>query len=62
MMLKVEPWHRRHALQIACQLPEKHDDAMAVLCAAMDLVKDFLAEPTPDQKPAPVIQLVREQP
>jgi hypothetical protein len=41
--MKVQAWHRRHALNIASQLPEDHDDALAVLCAAMDLVQGFLA-------------------
>ena len=49
-------WHRRRALILARQLPEGHDDAMAVLCLTMDLVQEFLTnkqdEPEPAKKPA----------
>jgi len=30
-------------MMIASQLPEDHNDALAVLCAAIDLVQGFLA-------------------
>jgi hypothetical protein len=32
------PWHRRHAMQIAMQLPEDFDDAVAVLRATESLL------------------------
>ena len=32
-----------------------------MLRLAMQIVTDFLAEPEPDRKPAPVITLVRDQ-
>jgi hypothetical protein len=52
--MKEQPWHRRHALMIASQLPEDHNDALAVLCAAIDLVQGFLAgeQDKPAKKPA----------
>lgn len=55
--IKVEAWHRRQALMIASQLPEDYDDALAVLCAAIDLMKDFVHgdQREPERKPAPVI-------
>ena len=42
---------------IASQLPEDYDDALAVLCAAIDLMKDFVHgdQREPERKPAPVI-------
>jgi hypothetical protein len=54
--MKEQPWHRRHALMIAAQLPEDHNDALAVLCAAVDLVQGFLAgEPEPVRKPTATV-------
>lgn len=39
-----ETWHRRHAVQIAAQLPENAKDALRVLELARELVEKFLAE------------------
>jgi hypothetical protein len=33
-----KPWHRRHAIQLAAQLPECKEDALFILDAAMRLV------------------------
>jgi hypothetical protein len=53
--MKVQLWHRRHALMIASQLPEDPNDALAVFGAAMDVVREFLAgkqdEPETAEKP-----------
>lgn len=38
----VEPWHRRHAIQILAALPETREDALAVLELARGLVESFL--------------------
>jgi hypothetical protein len=35
-------WHRRHAIMIASQLPDKPEDALLVLQAAKELVEMFL--------------------
>jgi hypothetical protein len=49
MRVKSDGWRRRHALQIVAQLPENHDDAIAVLELARELVDGFLAgEGQPD--------------
>jgi hypothetical protein len=40
-------WHRRHALQIAMQLPEDKAHALIILEAARKLVTDYLGEDTP---------------
>lgn len=37
-------WLRRQAIQIAAQLPEKREDALAVLAYAKTLTEDFLGE------------------
>jgi hypothetical protein len=50
-MSKIEPWHRRHALQLACQLPDGIDDALTILRLARELVEDFLIEPEGDCRP-----------
>ena len=52
--MKMQLWHRRHAMMIAGQLPEDREDALAVLGAVTDLVQGFLAagdEPKPAKKP-----------
>jgi hypothetical protein len=36
--MKEKPWHRRHAIQLAAQLPEGREDALAILDAARRLV------------------------
>ncbi|MFB9264104.1 hypothetical protein ACFFWD_13125 [Bradyrhizobium erythrophlei] len=50
--------HRRHALQLACQLPEDSEDALIVLRLTTQLVTDFLAVDEPEKKSASVIALV----
>lgn len=40
-----ENWHRRHAIQIAAQLPENPDDAILVLELTKELVETFLKAP-----------------
>ncbi|WP_426615394.1 hypothetical protein [Bradyrhizobium sp. McL0616] len=56
--MKENSWHRRHAIQLAAQLPEKNGDALAILRLATELVTDFLAEPEAAPKPAPVVALI----
>lgn len=41
MKATYEAWHRRLALQIASQMPEKLEDARAVLACIEDLVGGF---------------------
>jgi hypothetical protein len=41
--------HRRHAIQIAAQLPEAQADALLILEAARALVLSFLGEDHPEQ-------------
>lgn len=38
-----QAWRRRHAIQMAAQLPENHEDALAVLALLKELVDSFLA-------------------
>jgi hypothetical protein len=54
-MAKEESWHRRHAVMLASQLPDGIDDSLIILRLATQLVTDFLAEPEPVQRPAPVV-------
>jgi hypothetical protein len=42
--MKIEQWHRRHALMLASQLPEKSDDAIIILRLAIELAEGFLAD------------------
>ncbi|WP_409188787.1 hypothetical protein [Bradyrhizobium sp. RDM4] len=56
--MKVENWHRRHAVMLASQLPEETEDALTVLRLATQLVTGFLAADEPTQKPAPVVVLI----
>lgn len=39
------PWHRRHALLLASQLPEDTNDAKMVMAALAELMDTFLAQP-----------------
>lgn len=41
-MVEAQDWHRRHALQLAAQLPEKVEDALIVLGLCQGLVEGFL--------------------
>ncbi|MCK1518437.1 hypothetical protein IVB22_39415 [Bradyrhizobium sp. 190] len=38
--MKEQPWHRRHAIQLAAQLPESREDALLILDAARRLRHD----------------------
>lgn len=38
----IENWHRRHAIQIAAQLPDDPEAALVVLELAKSLVEGFL--------------------
>jgi hypothetical protein len=58
--MKIENWHRRQALQIACQLPDGKGDALAVLECVMDLVTTFLQTDAPEPRKAQVVTLVRD--
>lgn len=40
-------WHRRHAIQIAAQLPERPEDALLVLELARELIEGFLGGQEP---------------
>ncbi|UQD95816.1 hypothetical protein [Bradyrhizobium japonicum] len=53
--MKENSWHRRHAIQLASQLPDGNEDAMIILRLMARLVTDFLDAPEPTQKPAPVV-------
>lgn len=48
-------WRRRHAIQIAAQLPEAPEDALVVLELAKQLVETFLLEGQPRLSPAIVV-------
>jgi hypothetical protein len=60
--MKIEHWHRRHALRIARQLPDGRDDALAVLECARELVTAFLQADAPEPVKAPVVSLIRSRP
>jgi hypothetical protein len=47
--------HKRHALQLAAQLPERQEDALQVLKYLRELVEGFLA---PDQPKRPTLVVV----
>lgn len=56
--------HRRHALQLACQLPEDATDALLILDAARELVETFLmpAGTTTDTPALTVVSFNRGDP
>ena len=43
MGMHCEAWHKRQAVQIAAQLPEKAEDALIVLALCRELVEGFLS-------------------
>lgn len=59
-MAEILPWHRRHAMQLASQLPDGTADAVIILRLAIELAEGFLAGP---EKPEPskVLTIVRDQ-
>lgn len=42
-----EQWHARVAFQVASQLPDNMDDALAVIQVMGQLVRQFWVNPTP---------------
>jgi len=59
--MKIETWHRRHALMLASQLPDGRDDALAVLDCVRELVATFLQSDTPEPAKASVVALARRR-
>jgi hypothetical protein len=58
--MKIEHWHRRHALSLASMLPDGRDDAMAVLDCVRELVTAFLQVDAPEPAKAKIVTLVRD--
>lgn len=48
--LHSDAWRRRHALALAAQLPEHHEDAVAVIRLMQDLIEGFLDNQQADQR------------
>lgn len=53
--MKEQPWHKKHALILAGQLPENQEDALIVLRLTTELVTGFLADPEPAQRPTATV-------
>jgi hypothetical protein len=63
-MMKTQPpseadWRRRHALNMAGQLPENVNDALVILDLLRELVVTFLHVDMQEPAKAPVVTLVR---
>jgi len=56
---EILPWHRRQAMMLASQLPEKSDDAIIILRLAIELAEGFLAD-SDKPEPAKVLTIVRD--
>lgn len=51
-----QAWHRRHAMALASQLPDNHDDAVQVVQAILELLDTFMIPDTDEPvKPANVL-------
>lgn len=50
-------WHRRHALTMAGQLPEKMADAQLVMIALQDLLDNFMGK-SPVEEVAPAANVL----
>jgi hypothetical protein len=55
-----EAWQRRHAVQIAAQLPDNPEDAIRVLEYARELVRDFLSPQRSDEERGQTVIALRE--
>jgi hypothetical protein len=60
--MKIEQWHRRHAIMLASQLPDGQDDALAVLDCVREIIVTFVHVDMPEPEKAPVVTLVRSRP
>ena len=49
-MSKIESWHRRHAIQLAAQLPDGIEDARTIVRLVEELISRFLLEPEGSSK------------
>ncbi len=43
MGMGMQQWHRRHAMMLASQLPDKQEDAAHILAAMIELSEHFMA-------------------
>jgi hypothetical protein len=59
-MTTEEAWHRRHALQLAAQLPEKPSDALIILRLTAQLVTEFLMQDDEAKKPSSLVTLIKK--
>jgi hypothetical protein len=57
--MKIETWHRRQAVMLASQLPEGHDDALAILQCVREIVVTFLHVDVPEPAKASVVTLIQ---
>jgi hypothetical protein len=55
-------WRRRHALNMARQLPENAADALVILDLLREIVVKFLHVDMPEPAKAPFVTLVRPRP
>jgi hypothetical protein len=60
--MKIEQWHRRHAITLAGQLPDGQDDSLAIVECLREIVLIFLQVDTPEPAKAPVVSLIRSRP
>jgi hypothetical protein len=59
--MKINAWHRRHALCAASSLPDDREDALAVLEYVQELVATFLHSDPAEPAKATVVALVRDR-
>lgn len=52
------PWHRRHAVSLAAQLPDEPDDARVILELVTQILNEFLDHREPPPHSGAVIKLV----
>jgi hypothetical protein len=56
------PWHRRHALMLASQLPENSADARLVIQAVTELLDTFMDDTADTDRPSNVVPFGSPQP
>jgi hypothetical protein len=58
--MKIEAWHRHHAVHLASHLPARIEDTRTILKLLNELVDNFLTDPEPERERANVVTLVKE--
>lgn len=57
--MRILPWHRRHALALAAQLPDEAEDAAVIAELLTKIVAEFLTPEKVEARPLPIFTNTR---